>query len=88
MILSQFVGASMLRGEKGEAPDRAKASPKTETMWGAEGDCPRLVSPANGQSSRLTSVRFRGLQILQGMFALISSPLIWGIAVVSCFVLH
>ena len=29
--------------------------------------CPAFVSPANGQSSRLTSVRFRSLRILQGM---------------------
>ena len=53
---------------------RAKASPKTETMFGDEGAVPAFVGPSNGQSSRLTSVRFRSMQILQGMFALISIP--------------
>ena len=43
-------------------------------MFGDEGAVPAFVSPSNGQSSRLTSVRFRSLQILQGMFALISIP--------------
>jgi hypothetical protein len=57
-------------------------------MFGDEGAVPAFVGPANGQSSRLTSVRFRSLQILQGMFALISIPLIWGIAAVRWFVLH
>ena len=41
---------------------------------GPEGAVTAFVSPANGQSSRLTSVRFRSLQILHGMFVLISIP--------------
>jgi hypothetical protein len=55
----------MVRSEKREA---------SKSMFGDEGAVPAFVGPANGQSSRLTSVRFRSLQILQGMFALISIP--------------